>query len=175
MARQPGQQGLIIQGEATGRIAGEARRGGERRIGGIAVDHPVFLRPGHGIGITLADEGGLLGLLGEGPQLFLREIGLLVRTERHVEAALLVVAAQAVEPVAIQKQEQLGPLKASFGLVELGAQPIIGSLVVVLGHKQLARLVDEVVRLSLEVIVETDQIRIDVVEHIGIVIRVEKH
>ncbi|MNT20226.1 hypothetical protein D3C72_1555280 [compost metagenome] len=77
--------------------------------------------------------------------------------------------------MAIQKQEQLRPFEPGFGLVELGAQPIIGSLVVVLGHKQLARLADEVVRLPLEMIVETDQIRIDVVEHIGIVIRVEKH
>lgn len=77
--------------------------------------------------------------------------------------------------MAIQKQEQLSPFKPGRGLVELGTQPIIGGLVVVLGHEQLAGLADEAVRLLLEVVVEANEIRIDVVEHIGVVIRVEKH
>ncbi len=34
MAGQPGQHGLIVQGETAGRIGGKARSRGERRIGG---------------------------------------------------------------------------------------------------------------------------------------------
>lgn len=75
----------------------------------------------------------------------------------------------------IQKQEQQGTLETGIGLIELGTQPVVGGLVVVLSHEQLARLGDEAVRRLLEVVVKPDQIRIDVVEHIGVVVGVEKH
>ncbi len=77
--------------------------------------------------------------------------------------------------MSIQKQEQQGALEAGVSLVELGTQPVVGRLVVVLGHEQLARFSDEPIRRQLEMIVKTDQIRIDVVEHIGVVVGVEKH
>ena len=175
MTGQSRQDRLIIQGKPAGGIGGEARRSRERRIGRITVDNPILFGTLDGVGVALADKGRLLRLFGKGPQLFFREIGFLVGTERHVEAALLVVAAQSVETVTVEKQEQECPLEGGLGLIELGTQPVIGRLVVVLCHKQLARLGNETVRRQLEVVVQADQIRIDVVEHIRVVVGVEKH
>ncbi len=45
---------------------------------------------------------------------------------------------------------------------------------VMLGHKQLARFVDEMIRRLFEMVIEGDQIRIDVIEHIGVVVGIEE-
>ncbi len=76
--------------------------------------------------------------------------------------------------MAVEKQEQHRPLEGGFSLVELGAQPVVGRLVIVLRYEQLACFGDEIIRHHLEMVVQADQIRIDIVEHIGIVVGVEK-
>ncbi len=177
-AQHARQLSLLFACKAVGVIAGEIGGGAGRDVGRIAINHVAGLCHPDRFLECAAQENRLCGLrlLRESSDLVFGEIGRFSMTERHIKLAAQVVAANAIEAVAIQIKELCGAVQeiTVTSQIEIGAYSVISGFAGVL-REQVARFADQDVRQVFGDVVEVDQIAVDIAQQIAFIVGVEKH